>query len=78
MRGTLSGGVGVVFPAKAEVEREAMRDAPVVLRIEAGVVVGDERNGHGGDRRGAVDAHGHGNVEIVDHTVAVKILESKI
>ena len=78
MRGALARCIGVILPAQAEVERKSPGRPPIILHIEAGVVVRDLRDGHGDDRRSAVDAHGDGDIQIVDDAIAVQILEAEI
>ncbi len=78
MVAAIAGEIGVVLPAQSEVECEVRSHAPIILRIEGGVVVAHVRDRDGHDRRGAVDADGDWNVEIVDDTVAIQILKAEV
>ena len=58
--------IGVVLPAQAEIESQLGTHTPIVLRKECRVVIADLRNRNGHNRRGAVNADGNRDIEVVD------------
>src|SRR5438045_6746688 len=70
--------VKVHLPAQSKVERQVMQRLPIVLHKQSHVIVA---RGGGGRRTAggsALQSHCNGNIEVVDHAIAVAILCGEI